>query len=149
MADIYTRYEAAEIVDLFDDMLSAKGIRVEDDPCDDRPEDNDTALYGTNYWNLVDRIEYILNEMLSRAGSGSGLVRHKDQIIDAFISSLDYAKAYNGINLASYTYDLLRLNEKVRDRLFDLNTKALCGGNIITGQFGPPSKLSEEERHEA
>lgn len=50
-----------EVVEVFDSYLSGLGVMI---PCDDfseqkeREEENsDAALYGTEYWNLVDGIE--------------------------------------------------------------------------------------------
>lgn len=56
---------AADIVDVFDGFLASKNIEV---PCADPEEESDrhedgncACLYGMEYWNLVDRIEYILD----------------------------------------------------------------------------------------
>ena len=54
---------AVSVVDTFDDFLREKGIKI---PCKDeneeaeRTEDNDAALYGTEYSELVDEIENLL-----------------------------------------------------------------------------------------
>ena len=55
---------AVSAVDAFDDFLREKDIKV---PCEDeneeaeRTEDNDAAIYGTEYSNLVDKIEQRLS----------------------------------------------------------------------------------------
>lgn len=56
---------AADIVDAFDSFLELKNIEI---PCDDpeeeseRHNDNNCAcLYGMEYWNLVDQVEFMLN----------------------------------------------------------------------------------------
>lgn len=56
---------AARIVDLFDDLLYQKGIEV---PCEDKQEqadrhdhENTAKLYGMEYWDLLDRVEKLLN----------------------------------------------------------------------------------------
>ena len=56
---------AADIVDVFDSFLESKNIEI---PCDDpeeeseRHNDNNCAcLYGMEYWNLVDQVEFMLN----------------------------------------------------------------------------------------
>lgn len=62
---MYTKHNlATDIVDLFDDLLAEKGIEV---PCSDPDEEaerhddgNCAYLYGMEYWDLVDRVEYIL-----------------------------------------------------------------------------------------
>lgn len=63
---MYTeRNLAADIIDVFDSFLASKNIEI---PCDDPEEeadrhdnDNCACLYGMEYWNLVDRVECILN----------------------------------------------------------------------------------------
>ena len=56
---------AAQIIDLFDDLLYQKGIEI---PCEDKQEQSDchdhentAKLYGMEYWNLLDRVEKLLN----------------------------------------------------------------------------------------
>ena len=56
---------AADIVDVFDSFLESKNIEI---PCADPEEgaerhddDNCACLYGMEYWNLVDRVEFMLN----------------------------------------------------------------------------------------
>lgn len=56
---------AADIVDVFDNFLASKNIKI---PCDDPEEeaerhndDNCACLYGMEYWNLVDQVEFMLN----------------------------------------------------------------------------------------
>ena len=56
---------AADIVDVFDSFLESKNIEI---PCADPEEeaerhddDNCACLYGMEYWDLVDRVEFMLN----------------------------------------------------------------------------------------
>ena len=56
---------AAYIVDVFDSFLASKNIEI---PCTDPEEeaerhdnDNCACLYGMEYWNLVDQVEFMLN----------------------------------------------------------------------------------------
>ena len=56
---------AADIVDVFDSFLASKNIEI---PCADPEEeaerhdnDNCACLYGMEYWDLVDRVEFMLN----------------------------------------------------------------------------------------
>ena len=56
---------AADIVDVFDSFLASKNIDI---PCADPEEeaerhddDNCACLYGMEYWDLVDRVEIMLN----------------------------------------------------------------------------------------
>ena len=58
---------ANEIVELFEELLDKKGIEI---PCDDETEQkyrydggNSAKLYGMEYWNLVDAVENLLNNM--------------------------------------------------------------------------------------
>ena len=58
----YTKRDfAEEIVEIFEDLLDQKGIKV---PCSDSEEeterqndDNCACLYGMEYWNLVNDVE--------------------------------------------------------------------------------------------
>lgn len=56
---------AIEIIELFEDLLQEKGIEI---PCEDPKEQrvryndgNDAKLYGMEYWELLDKIEEILD----------------------------------------------------------------------------------------
>ena len=64
---IYTRNHAAEIMEMFDDMLTEHGIRVPSEEDDQREADNDAALYGMVYWNLLDAVERIVADAANRA----------------------------------------------------------------------------------
>ena len=50
---------AIEIINLFEDVLEEHNIII---PDSDRPEGNDTPLYGTTYGNLVDEITDALED---------------------------------------------------------------------------------------
>ena len=64
---MYTNHNlATDIVDVFDNFLASKNIEI---PCADPEEeaerhddDNYACLYGTEYWDLVAQIEFMLNE---------------------------------------------------------------------------------------
>lgn len=64
---IYTRNEAALIVELFDGLLTGNGIKVPS-PEDDtqREADNEAALYGSVYYGLLDEVEATLIDLLTR-----------------------------------------------------------------------------------
>ena len=64
---IYTRTIAADILDMFDDVLTAHGVKVPSEEDDQRNEDNDAALYGMVYWNLLDDVERIVADAANRA----------------------------------------------------------------------------------
>ena len=63
---MYTNHNlATDIVDVFDSFLASKNIEI---PCTDPEEeaerhddDNCACLYGTEYWSLVDQVEFMLN----------------------------------------------------------------------------------------
>lgn len=62
---MYTNHNlATDIVDVFDNFLASKNIEI---PCADPEEaerhddDNCACLYGMEYWNLVDQVEFMLN----------------------------------------------------------------------------------------
>lgn len=62
---MYTKRNLAmDIVDLFNELLSEKDIEV---PCSNTDEEaerhdngNCACLYGMEYWNLVDRVEWTI-----------------------------------------------------------------------------------------
>jgi hypothetical protein len=64
---INTRVIAADIVEMFDDLLTAHGIKVPSEEDDERGADNDAALYGMVYWNLLDDVERIVADAANRA----------------------------------------------------------------------------------
>ena len=71
------RERACGIVEQFDNLLHRKGIRV---PCADEDEesqrnedpDNEAALYGEEYWNLVNYIETVLRTLLHDSKEKAG-----------------------------------------------------------------------------
>lgn len=64
---IYTRDEAAAIVELFENVLIANGIVVPSPEDDDKEDDNEAALYGSTYSDLLDEVEYMLVELLKKS----------------------------------------------------------------------------------
>lgn len=64
---IYTRKIAADIVEMFEDLLTAHGIKVPSEEDDERRADNDAALYGMVYWYLLDDVERIVADAANRA----------------------------------------------------------------------------------
>ena len=67
---IYIRNETADILDMFDDVLCAHGIKVPSPEDDERGENNEAALYGSVYSELFDRIESRLTEIAEFAKLG-------------------------------------------------------------------------------
>ena len=74
---IYIRNETADILDMFDDMLTENGIKVPSPEDDERGEDNDVALYGSVYYELFDRLEDALVEIIERVKAGEEVVANK------------------------------------------------------------------------
>lgn len=62
---IFTRDEAMQIIDLFEDVLSEHNIKVPSPEDDEREPDNDAGLYGSTYSNLLDSVEYHLISLLT------------------------------------------------------------------------------------
>lgn len=69
MNKIYTRNEAAQIVELFENVLNDYDITVPSPEDDDRELDNKAALYGSVYFDLLDDIENYLIDMLNRSNA--------------------------------------------------------------------------------
>ena len=63
---IFTHDEAAEIVELFEDVLERYNITVPSPEDDERELENTARLYGTTYWELLDDVEFNLIHMLDR-----------------------------------------------------------------------------------
>lgn len=65
------RNMAEDIVDLFDELLAEKDIEVPcsdpDEEADRHADDNCACLYGMEYWNLVDKVEVILNTIATES----------------------------------------------------------------------------------
>ena len=54
---IYTRSEAAYIVEMFEEVLSDYNIHIPSFEDDERGEDNMVGLYGSTYYGLLDSVE--------------------------------------------------------------------------------------------
>lgn len=66
MEKIYTHDEAALIIEMFENVLSEYGIKVPSPEDDEREPDNYAALYGSTYSDLLDEVETMLRDLLSR-----------------------------------------------------------------------------------
>lgn len=67
---IYTRSEAADIVELFEMVLDKYDIRIPSPEDDEREPDNEAKLYGSTYFNLLDEVEAKIVSLLTRIGEG-------------------------------------------------------------------------------
>ena len=73
---IYTENVACDIVELFDDLLVENGIRIPSEEDAEREEDNEAALYGMVYFNLVSKVENMLIDIARRAEHGEEIIPH-------------------------------------------------------------------------
>ena len=73
---IYTRDEAARIVEMFENILVENGISIPSPEDDDRDPDDKLGLYGSVYSDLLDEVENALVKIIIRRGP------HGDQIKD-------------------------------------------------------------------
>ena len=70
---INVRDEATSIVSLFEDLLDKYDIRVPSDEDFEREPDA-TGLYGTQYYELLDEIEYRIADLLTAVRHGAKIV---------------------------------------------------------------------------
>lgn len=68
---IYTRDEAAKIVEMFEDILVENDISIPSPEDDERDPEDNLGLYGSTYSELLDGVEEVLKSMILRRG-GSG-----------------------------------------------------------------------------
>lgn len=71
---IYIRNETADILDMFDDVLTKHGIKVPSPEDDERDEDNDAALYGSVYYDLFDDLMYTLMHIVEQVRAGEEVI---------------------------------------------------------------------------
>lgn len=74
MKTVYTHDEASKIIDLFESLLADHNIIIPSPEDDDKDEDNEAALYGSVYADLMDEVEYILVNIAERIKSGAGFI---------------------------------------------------------------------------
>lgn len=55
-----TRKKAIQITEMFDEFLIENGIRLPSGEDEERDPDNEAALYGMIFWNLVSDVEELL-----------------------------------------------------------------------------------------
>jgi len=73
---IYTHTEAAEIVDIFEDLLDKYNITVPSPEDDEKEPDNRARLYGTVYYMLLDEIEGRLIDIIDRRAENAVVVSY-------------------------------------------------------------------------
>jgi len=74
MNTIFTRDEAANIVEKFEEVLIENNICVPSPEDDEREPDDMIGLYGTVYFGLVDYVESKIKDILERYKNGEDVV---------------------------------------------------------------------------
>ncbi len=70
---VYAHAEAADIIEVFEDVLDRHGITIPSAEDDERGSDSG-CLYGSTYDGLLDAVETILIEMASRVKNGAEII---------------------------------------------------------------------------
>lgn len=77
MNKIYTRDEAMLIAEMFEDVLDKYGIIVPSPEDGEKEDDNEAALYGSTYSDLLDGVEEKLIEMLGNHQPDTEVVEYE------------------------------------------------------------------------
>lgn len=77
MNKIFTHDEAMLIVEMFEDVLTRHGIIVPSPEDDEKEDDNEAALYGSTYSELLDGVEEKLIEMLKNHKPDTEVVEYE------------------------------------------------------------------------
>lgn len=71
---IFTRDEAALILEMFERVLDAYDIKVPSPEDNEREPENEAKLYGSVYYDLLDEVESSLVELLSGSNDYSEII---------------------------------------------------------------------------
>lgn len=71
---VYTHDEASRIIELFENILIDNNIIVPSPEDDEKEEDNEAALYGSVYSDLMDEVESILVNISERIEDGANVI---------------------------------------------------------------------------
>ena len=71
---IYTRDEAARLIEMFENILVENGISVPSPEDDDRDPDDNLGLYGSVYSDLLDDVEHRLARLFAYNKAGAEVV---------------------------------------------------------------------------
>ena len=71
---VLTHKEAADIVELFENLLVKNNIKIPSPEDEEREPDNDAALYGTVYDELLSSVENILINISERVSKGAKVI---------------------------------------------------------------------------
>lgn len=77
---IYTRDEAARIVEMFENILVENEISIPS-PEDDRDPDDNLGLYGSVYSDLLDEVEGALVRIIIRRGPHGDHIKDLNEVI--------------------------------------------------------------------
>ena len=78
---IYTRDEAARIVEMFENILVENGISIPSPEDDDRDPDDNLGTYGSVYSDLLDEVENALVRIIIRRGPHGDHIRDLNEVI--------------------------------------------------------------------
>ena len=78
---IYTRDEAARIVEMFENILVENEISIPSPEDDDRDPDDTLGLYGSVYSNLLDSVENVLVRIIIRRGPHGDHIKDLNEVI--------------------------------------------------------------------
>lgn len=79
---IYTRSEAAYIVEMFEEVLSDYNIHIPSFEDDERGEDNMVGLYGSTYYELLDSVEEAIISILKRKNNRTEIITDEFKPVD-------------------------------------------------------------------
>lgn len=78
---IYTRDEAARIVEMFENILVGHEISIPSPEDDERDPDDDLGLYGSVYSYLLDSVENALVRIIIRRGPHGDHIKDLNDVI--------------------------------------------------------------------
>lgn len=78
---IYTRDEAARIVEMFENILVENEISIPSPEDDDRDPDDKLGLYGSVYSDLLDGVENALIAIIIRRGPHGDLIKDLNEVV--------------------------------------------------------------------
>lgn len=76
-APVYTHNEAADIVEMFEDLLITNDLKIPSPEDDERDPDDQLGLYGTPYSELLDAIEERIIKIAARIANGASVVPYE------------------------------------------------------------------------
>ena len=83
---IYTRDEAARIVEMFENILVENEISIPSPEDDDRDPDDKLGLYGSVYSDLLDGVENALISIIIRRGPPGDHIKDLNTVISGEFS---------------------------------------------------------------